>query len=161
MAIIILTSFASILSHTRIVRQPLFYLGSRLLFPVIGYVTVRYGQLVSCFNVAAVAVSMLVTDFLINEEKKTYGSVYISSFGTLFQALVCPTLIVIVSWSISYLAVALAERQDTLGLLRDKNAQLLAQEKERVKSEISRESIETIKSFSVFRASFNRLEKII
>ncbi|TFJ87580.1 hypothetical protein NSK_000931 [Nannochloropsis salina CCMP1776] len=73
---------------------------------------------------------MLVTDFLLNEEQKTYGSVYITSFSTLFQALVCPTLIVIVSWSISYLAVALAERQDTLRLLRDKNAQLLAQEKE-------------------------------
>eukprot|EP00624_Nannochloropsis_granulata_P000876 evm.model.NODE_13784_length_9934_cov_18.166700.1 len=73
---------------------------------------------------------MLVTDFFINEEKKTYGSIYITSFGTLFQALVCPTLIVIVSWSISYLAVALAERQDTFRLLRDKNAQLLAQEKE-------------------------------
>jgi len=129
-AIIILSSFASILNHTTVVRQPLFYLWSRLLFPVIGYVTVRYGQLVSCFNVAAVAASMLVTDFFINEEKKTYGSIYITSFSTLFQALVCPTLIVIVSWSISYLAVALAERQDTLRLLRDKNAQLLAQEKE-------------------------------
>ena len=130
LAVIICTSVASILNRTRIVRQPFFYLGSRLLFPVVGYVTVRYGQLGACFAVGVAAATMLVTDFFINEEKKTYGSIYISSFGTLFQVLVCPTLVVIVTWSISILAVALTERQDTLALLREKNTELVAQEKE-------------------------------
>ncbi len=130
MASVAVTSFASILNTSRIVEQPLFYLSSRLLFPVIGYVTVYYGQLGACLNVAVAALSMLVTDFVADADQRSYGAISVSSFGALFQVLVCPLLVVTISWSISYLAVALAERQDTLLLLEEKNAQLVAQGRE-------------------------------
>jgi signal transduction histidine kinase len=130
LAVVAVTSFASILNTSSTAKQPLFYLSSRLLFPVIGYVTVRYGQLGACLNVTVAVMSMLVTDFVVDKEQQAYGSVSVSSFGSLFQVLVCPLLVVTVAWSISYLAVALAERQDTLLLLEEKNAQLVAQGRE-------------------------------
>ena len=100
LAVCALSSMASILSKPRVVHRPLFYLSTRLLFPVVGYATVRYGQLGACLHVAVAAASMLVTDFFVDGEQAQYGQASAAAAGALFEVLVCPILVVILAWCV-------------------------------------------------------------
>ena len=100
LALAALTSVAAIVSNSPAVNRVLLYLSSRLLFPTVGYATVRYGQVGGVVHVGVVALSMLVTDFNMDEEDRNFGLASVSAAGALLEVLVGPLRVVIMAWCV-------------------------------------------------------------
>jgi len=96
-----------------------FHLGpriaSRLMFPLLGLVTFRFGQFGSCVALIVASSGIFTV---------TYGELYrgdrLTDIFYQIDLLLSPILVVLITWSMTFLAVALAEKQDGLSLLEQR-----------------------------------------
>lgn len=85
---------------------------SRLMIPLLGFVTFRFGQFGSCVALIVAAAGIFTV---------TYGQLdrgdRLTDIFYQIDLLLGPIVVVLITWSMTFLAVALAEKQDGLSLL--------------------------------------------
>jgi len=90
-------------------------IASRLMFPLLGLVTFRFGQFGSCVALIVASAGIFTV---------TYGQLdrgdRLTDIFYQIDLLLGPILVVLITWSMTFLAVALAEKQDGLSLLEQR-----------------------------------------
>lgn len=90
-------------------------MASRLMFPLLGLVTFRFGQFGSCIALIVASAGIFTV---------TYGQLdrgnRLTDIFYQIDLLLGPILVVFITWSMTFLAVALAEKQDGLNLLEQR-----------------------------------------
>ena len=90
-------------------------MASRLMFPLLGLVTFRFGQFGSCIALIVASAGIFTVTYGQLDRGNRLRDIFYQ-----IDLLLGPILVVFITWSMTFLAVALAEKQDGLNLLEQR-----------------------------------------